>query len=83
MHRGRAIQAGLFTHDNVLYHGGMPQSVDHVHHYPPELLNQRCVLTDLQEIVALLEREGELSDLLQTKIVAAQADKNPYLKVLA
>jgi hypothetical protein len=47
------------------------------------LANKVCVLADLEEIVALLEREGDLKDLLQSKIVAAQTDKNPYLKVLA
>ena len=47
------------------------------------LAQKVCVLADLQEIVALLERDGDLKDLLQTKIIAAQADKNPYLKVLA
>jgi len=47
------------------------------------LAQKVCVLADLQEIVALLERDGDLKDLLQTKIVAASVDKNPYLKVLA
>lgn len=46
------------------------------------LAHKVCVLVDLQEIVVLLERDGDLKDLLQSKIVAAQADKNPYLKVL-
>lgn len=47
------------------------------------LAQKVCVLADLQEIVALLERDGDLKNLLQAKIVAAQVDKNPYLKVLA
>jgi hypothetical protein len=42
-----------------------------------------CILAELEEIVALLDREGELSELLEKKIIAAQADKNPFLKVLA
>jgi restriction endonuclease Mrr len=46
------------------------------------LVQKVCVLADLHELVALLERDGDLKDLLQAKIVAAQADKNPYLKVL-
>ena len=46
------------------------------------LAQKVCVLADLEEIVALLEREGDLKDLLQRKIVSAQADKDPYLKVL-
>jgi hypothetical protein len=46
------------------------------------LAQKVCVLADLQEIVALLERDGDLQDLLQAKIVAAQSDKNPYLRVL-
>jgi len=46
------------------------------------LTQKVCVLAELEEIVALLEREGDLKDLLQGKIIAAQADKNPYLKVL-
>ena len=47
------------------------------------LIQKVCVLAELEEIVALLEREGDLKDLLQSKIIAAQADKNPYLKILA
>jgi len=46
------------------------------------LAQKVCVLADLQEIVVLLERVGDLKDLLQTKIVAAQVEKNPYLQVL-
>jgi len=44
------------------------------------LAQKVCVLAELEEIVALLEREGDLRELLQQKIIAAQADKNPYLK---
>lgn len=47
------------------------------------LAQKVCVLAELEEFVALLEREGDLGDLLQRKVIAAQADKNPYLKVLA
>jgi restriction system protein len=41
-----------------------------------------CILAEMEEIVALLEREGDLTELLQKKIVAAEADKNPHIKVL-
>jgi hypothetical protein len=38
---------------------------------------------ELEEIVALLDREGELQALLRRKIVAAEADRNPFLKVIS
>ena len=47
------------------------------------LAQKVCILATLEEIVALFEREGDLKDLLQSKIVAAQVDGNPYLSVLA
>ena len=47
------------------------------------LATKTCVLMDLEEIVALLEREGELQALLQQKVVAAEADRNPFLKIVA
>jgi hypothetical protein len=36
----------------------------------------------LQEIVSLLEKEGDLIKLLQDKIRAATVDKNPFLEIL-
>jgi restriction endonuclease Mrr len=47
------------------------------------LTQKVCVLMDIEEIVALLEREGELQALLQRKVVAAEADRNPFLKVIS
>jgi restriction endonuclease Mrr len=47
------------------------------------LTQKVCVLMDLEEIVALLEREGEFQALLQQKVVAAEVDRNPFLKVMA
>ena len=47
------------------------------------LAQKVCVLAELEEIVFLLERDGDLKELLQTKIVAAQVDKNPHIKVLS
>ena len=38
------------------------------------------VLATLEEIVRLLETEGELSELLTTKVNAALIDRNPYLR---
>jgi hypothetical protein len=40
-------------------------------------------LIELEEIVALLEREGELQALMQQKVVAAEVDRNPFLKVMS
>jgi restriction endonuclease Mrr len=47
------------------------------------LTQKVCVLMDLEEIVALLEREGELQALLQRKVVAAEADRNPFIKIIS
>ena len=47
------------------------------------LAQKVCVLADLEEIVVLLEREGDLKALLQKKIIAAQVERDPYLKILA
>lgn len=47
------------------------------------LTQKVCLLMELEEIVTLLEREGELQFLLQRKVVAAEADRNPFLKVIS
>lgn len=48
-----------------------------------EALSQKIfVLMTLQEIVSLLEREGDMINLLQEKIRAAVVDKNPFLEIL-
>jgi restriction endonuclease Mrr len=47
------------------------------------LTQKVCVLMELEEIVALLDREGELQALLQRKVVAAEVDRNPFLKVIS
>jgi len=46
------------------------------------LQNKVVVLCTLQEIVLLLEREGDLLELLRTKVNAAVIDRKPYLEVL-
>jgi hypothetical protein len=38
---------------------------------------------ELEEIVALLDRDGELQALLQRKVIAAEVDRNPFLKVIS
>ena len=42
------------------------------------LASKTCVLMELKEIVALLERGGELQALRQQKLLAAEADKKTY-----
>ena len=46
-----------------------------------DFLNHKVlVLATLEEIVGLLETEGELSDLLTKKVNAALIDRNPYFR---
>jgi len=48
-----------------------------------EALGQKTIaLISLQEIVMLLERQGDLVQMLQEKVRAATIDKNPYLEIL-
>ena len=47
------------------------------------LTQKVCVLMELEEIVALLDRDGELQALLQRKVIAAEVDRNPFLKVIS
>ncbi len=48
-----------------------------------DFLNQRTlVLCTLQEIVALLEREGDLEDFIRKKITAARVNRLPLKKIL-
>jgi len=44
----------------------------------------RCVfaLCDIEEIVSLLDREGDLTDFLRRKIQVAIIDRNPYHRIL-
>nr|VFK54352.1 MAG: Restriction endonuclease [Candidatus Kentron sp. TUN] len=45
------------------------------------LSNKTIALISLQEIVSLLEREGDLIQMLEKKVQAAITDKNPYLEI--
>ncbi len=48
-----------------------------------EALSQKVfVLISLQELVRLLERQGDLVQLLKDKVIAATVDKNPYLEIM-
>ncbi len=48
-----------------------------------EALSQKTIaLISLQEIVMLLEHQGDLVQMLQEKVHAATIDKNPYLEIL-
>ena len=47
------------------------------------LSQKTCVLMEIEEISLLLSRDGDLQDLLHKKVVAAEVDRNPHLKVLA
>ncbi len=48
-----------------------------------EALGQKTIaLVSLQEIVRLLERQGDLVQMLQEKVRAATLEKNPYLEIL-
>jgi len=50
-------------------------------HTAREFLQQKIlVLSTLEEIVGLLERQGDLADFFRKKIQAAQIDKNPYFR---
>lgn len=49
-----------------------------------EALGQKVIaLISLKEIVMLLERQGNLVEMLQEKVRAATLDKNPYLEILS
>jgi len=49
-----------------------------------EALSQKIMaLCGLDEIVALLEAEGNLNELLRKKVRAAELDKEPYVRVVA
>jgi len=48
-----------------------------------EALSQKTIaLISLQEIVMLLERQGDLVQMLKDKVMAATIEKNPYLEIL-
>ncbi|MCI5117278.1 MAG: restriction endonuclease [Candidatus Electrothrix sp. LOE1_4_5] len=48
-----------------------------------EALAQKTIaLVSLKEIVQLLERQGELADMLEKKVNAATIDKEPYVEIL-
>jgi len=47
------------------------------------LTQKVCVLMDIEEIVALFEREGDLQILLHQKVVAAEVDRNQFVKVIS
>jgi restriction system protein len=65
--RGLFISAGDFTEPAV--------------HTCREFLQHKIVaLCHLQEIVVVLERQGELADCLIQKMRAAQIHKNPYFR---
>ena len=52
-------------------------------HIAREFLQQKIlVLVTLEEIVRLLERQGELADFLEKKVQSAQMHKNPFFKIL-
>jgi restriction system protein len=47
------------------------------------LVQKVCVLCDLEEIIMLLDRNGDFSDLLQQKVRTAQMLKDPFHKFTA
>lgn len=47
------------------------------------LAHKVVVMATLQELVALLERQGSVADFLRRKVQAAVLDKNPYLEVFS
>lgn len=44
------------------------------------LQHRTIVLVHLEEVVLLLDRQGELSDLLRSKVRAARIQRDPYLR---
>lgn len=72
---GRANASGIFISNSSFTGPVIKQCA--------EFLNQRTTfLCSLQEIVMLLQRQGDLVALLKKKSQAAIIDKNPYLEVL-
>ncbi len=73
---GRGDVRGLF----ISASGYAPAAIADV---KTALSQKTCVLMELEEISLLLSRDGDLQDLLYKKVVAAEVDRNPHLKVLA
>jgi hypothetical protein len=73
---GRANASGIFISNSNFTAPVVKQCA--------EFLNQRTTfLCSLQEIVMLLQRQGDLIELLKRKSQAAIIDKKPFLEILA
>ena len=47
------------------------------------LVQKVCVLCDLEEIIMLLDRDGDFGDMLQQKVRTAQMLKDPFRKFMS
>ncbi|MEE5146553.1 restriction endonuclease [Pseudomonas alliivorans] len=72
---GRADASGIFISNSGFTQPAITQCA--------EFLNQKTMLLcSLEEIVMLLQRQGDLVDFLKTKSQAAILSKQPFLKIL-
>jgi len=72
----RADAKGIFISSN----GYAKTAISHCR----ELLAEKIILLcTLEEIIKLLEREGDLKEFLNKKAQAATIDKNPFLELLS
>lgn len=72
---GRADASGIFISNSEFTQPAITQCA--------EFLNHRTTfLCSLEEIVMLLQRQGDLMDFLKTKSQAAIINKQPFLKIL-
>lgn len=71
---GRGDVGGIY----ISYSGYAPAAIEDA---KTGLAQKVFILTELQEIVGILERDGDLKTLFKEKINRAKTDRNPFFKV--
>ena len=73
---GRANVGGIF----ISYSGFSPAAIEDA---KTGLVQRVFVLTELQEIIQVIDREANLTAFFKEKINRAKSDRNPFHKVLS